>query len=90
LFPAIEQILLIAYHPDVCDPFTIETTCELYHGLFVTLDALSSKLRIKHGEVQDDDVTILEEAMVNLDYLWGKTDLSFTLKIHSAIAHVIL
>jgi hypothetical protein len=27
--------------------------------------------------------------MVNLDYLWGKTDLSFTPKIHSAIAHAI-
>ena len=89
LFPAIEQILLTSNHPDVCDSFTIETTCELYRDLFVTLDTISSKLRIKHGEVKEDDVTILEEAMVNLDYLWGKTDLSFTPKIHSAIAHAI-
>jgi hypothetical protein len=89
LFPAIERILLTANHPDVCDHFTIETTCELYRDLFVTLDTISSKLRIKHGEVTEEDVTILEEAMVNLDYLWGKTDLSFTPKIHSAIAHAV-
>jgi len=89
LFPAIEQILLTSNHPDVCDPFTIETTCEVYRDLFVTLDTISSKLRIKHGEVEEDDIMVLQQALVNLDFLWDKADLSFTPKIHGLIAHAV-
>jgi len=89
LFPTIENILLATEHPDVCDALTIKNTCKMYCDIFVTLDTISSKLRIKHGEVTADDVKILEDAMVNLDYLWGKTDLSVTPKIHSAIAHAV-
>ncbi len=89
MFPVIEQILLTANHPDVCDPFTIETKCELYRDLFVTLGTISSKLRIRHGEVKAEDIRVLEEAIVNLDYLWTACDLSFTPKIHSVIAHAV-
>jgi hypothetical protein len=89
LFPAIGQILLIANHPDVCDPFTIETTCELYRDLFVTLDKISSKNRIIHEEVKAKDIRVLEEAIVILVYLWTTSDLSFTPNIHSVIAHAV-
>jgi len=66
LFPTIENILLATEHPDVCDALTIKNTCKMYCDIFVTLDTISSKLRIKHGEVTADDVKILEDAICAL------------------------
>ena len=61
----------------------------MYQDLFVTLDTNSSKLRINHGEVKEGDIMVLEQALVNLDFLWDKADLSFTPKIHGLIAHAV-
>lgn len=81
--------MLATYHPDVCIALTIMDKCKLYCDHFVALDNVSSKITIEYGELNLDDVRILKDALVNFDYLWGKTNLSFYPKIHSAIDHAI-
>jgi hypothetical protein len=65
----------------MCDPFTIETTCELYHDLFVTLVTISLKRMMRYKRM------MLQFS--KKPWLICKTDLSFTPKIHSAIAYAI-
>jgi hypothetical protein len=45
----------VASNPDRCSDNTFIKTCSLYRDLFVTLDNLSSKFRMKHGEPTEED-----------------------------------
>jgi hypothetical protein len=46
-------------------------------------------MRIKRGETNDEDCTILERALRQLDHLWSKAGLSFTPKIHGILYHAL-
>jgi hypothetical protein len=51
------------------------------------LDFIASKIRIKHGNITDGDVSDLRQSIENLDYLWTLAGLSFTPKIHGMLSH---
>jgi hypothetical protein len=59
----------------------------MYCDCLVTLDLISSKIRIKHGNLTDEDVRVLQRALKNLNYLWTQVGLSFTPKIYGVLAH---
>jgi len=55
IFGKIETYLLSSSNPDRCSDNTFIKTCSLYRDLFVTLDNLSSKFCMKHGEPKEED-----------------------------------
>jgi hypothetical protein len=59
----------------------------MYCDCLVTLDLISSKIRIKHENFTDEDVRVLQRALKNLNYLWTQVGLSFTPKIYGVLAH---
>jgi len=74
-----------------CNNFPIDETiihrCNLYCDILVTLDLSSSKVRIKQGKVNDDDMRVLPRSIDNLNYSWSSVGLCFTPKIHGILGH---
>ena len=87
IFEEIEQLLLSIDHPQRCSSHTILQRCKVYSDTLVTLDLISSKIRIKQGQLKDINLSELRRAIANLSYLWEQADLSFTPKIHGVLAH---
>ncbi len=58
----------------------------IYQDILVTLDLICSKLQIKRGELNINDIQLLRES---LNYLWSKAGMSFTPKIHGVLAHAM-
>ncbi len=78
--------MLSISHPERCSDEKHAT----YKGdLCVTMDALTSKLRMKQGEPQESDFELAEKYLENLHYLWKQANLSFTPKIHSLLNHAV-
>lgn len=89
IFPEIEVMLLSAEHPLRCSDDIIIQRCNLYRDALITLDIISSKVRIKQGALKDEDLHILRRSIDSLNYLWSSAGLSFTPKIHGMLAHVV-
>jgi hypothetical protein len=53
------------------------------------LDSLRSKLRMKHGETQEEDYMVAEKYLENLHYLWMQANLNVTLKVHGLLNHAV-
>jgi len=53
------------------------------------LDLICSKLQIKRGELNINDIQLLRRARESLNYLWSKAGMSFTPKIHGVLAHAM-
>jgi hypothetical protein len=89
ILPLFQAQLLDVSHPDRCSSDTIKQTCEVHNDLFSTLDLISLKIRLKYKEPKEEDYSILDRSLNNLDYLWKVANLSFTPKIHSILAHAL-
>jgi hypothetical protein len=50
---------------------------------------LTSKLRVKIGELQESDNVMAEKNLTNLHYLWTQAKLSFMPKIHGLLSHAV-
>lgn len=87
ILPDIEAALHTVEHPQRCSDQTIEQRCKIYRECLVTLDFIASKIRIKHGNITDGDVSDLRQTIENLDYLWTLAGLSFNPKIHGILSH---
>ncbi len=83
----IQAMLLSVDHPQWCSDENIIDYCSIYCKIFVTLDPISSKIRIKQGHLKDEDMRILQRSIDNLKYLWSHAGLSFTPKINGMLAH---
>jgi hypothetical protein len=53
------------------------------------VDTISSKIRIKFHEPEEEDYVVLEKALQNSDYLWKNAGLSYIPKVHSALVHAL-
>jgi hypothetical protein len=89
LFQEIQEQLMQTNEAERCDDEKIIFECGLHPDICLTLNAISSKLRMKHGEPQPQDYNILQQAMDNLYYLWSKANLNYTPKIHACLKHAI-
>jgi hypothetical protein len=89
LFERVKNCLLSISHPKRCSDEVIIQACHLHHDLCVTLDTLTSKLRMKQGEPQESDFELAKKYLENLHYLWNQANLSFTPKIHSLLNHAV-
>jgi hypothetical protein len=87
LFQGIVPILLEVQHDDRASAEVIESVSKLHRDLCVTLDSISSKMRMKHGAPKESDYEILERSLMNLDFLWRQAGISFTPKIHGILCH---
>jgi hypothetical protein len=87
LFDKFEAVLLATTSLNRCSDDVITNTCALFRDICITLDSLSSKLRLKNGEPQEDNYVMTEKALKNLEYLWKIANLSFTPKIHCLLVH---
>jgi len=58
-------------------------------GICITLDLISSKIRLKNQVPVQHDYLTLEVALNNFDYLWKIVGLSYTPKVYSALAHAM-
>ena len=87
IFREIQALLLSIDHPQRCTSDNIIQRCTIYCDVLVTLDLISSKIRIKQGNLKDADVKELRRSIENLNYLWSLAGLSFTPKIHGILAH---
>jgi hypothetical protein len=83
----IQAMLLSVDHPQQCSDENIIDCCNIYCNILVTLDLISSKIRIKQGHLKDEDMQLLQRSMDNLNYLWSHEGLSFTHKFHGMLAH---
>jgi len=89
IFPQLQDKLLAVTHADRCSSEVIIHTCNVHRDICLTLDLISSKIRMKFQEPEDEDYRILERALSNLDYLWKAANMSYTPKIHSILVHVL-
>jgi hypothetical protein len=89
IFPIFQAYLLTTEHPDRCSNDVIIQTCQVHCDICVTLDLISSKIRLKNQVPEEDDYTTLEKALNNLDYLWKIAGLSYTPKVHSVLVHAL-
>ena len=89
IFEEVEELLLSIDHPQRCSSHTIRQRCKVYCDTLITLDLISSKIRIKQGHLKDGDLSDLRRAIANLSYLWEQTGLSFTPKVHGVLAHAV-
>ncbi len=87
LFEQIETLLLSVSHDDRCSDAQVKHVCNVHRDIFVTLDTISSKIRMKHGEPKEDDFEIFNPSLLNLDYLWAQAGMSYTPKIHGVLSH---
>ncbi len=44
---------------------------------------------MKFQEQEEEDYSILQKALKNLDYLWKNAGLSYTPKLHNVLAHAL-
>jgi hypothetical protein len=89
IFPLFEANLLATTHPDRCNDDVIIQTCRVHCDICVTLDLISSKIRLKNQVPEQLDYLTLEAALKNLDYLWKIAGLNYTPKVHSVLAHTM-
>jgi hypothetical protein len=89
IFEHFKVCLLSVSHPGRCSEDIIVNTCDLHRDICVTLDALTSKIRMKNGEPQEEDYVAAEKHLRNLHYLWTQAKLSFTPKIHGLLSHAV-
>ncbi len=61
----------------------------MHCDICVTLDLISSKIRLKNQVPEQLDYLTLEAALKNLDYLWKIAGLNYTPKVHSVLAHAM-
>jgi trans-aconitate methyltransferase len=62
---------------------------KFFKTFYVTVDLISSKIRVKQGEVKDSDISELKRASQSLDYLWSSAGLSFTPKKPRVLSHAV-
>ncbi len=89
LFVEIEALLLDVLHTDQCSDAHIKHVCGIHRDIFVTLDTISSKIRMKHGDPTLDDFATFERSLVNLDCLWEQAGMNHTPKIHGVLSHAV-
>jgi hypothetical protein len=89
LFHDIKSLLLSISHPNRCSNEMIIQHCNIFQDIFVTLDLICSKIRIKRGQLKENDISELKRATQSLDYLWNSAGLSFTPKIHGVLSHAV-
>jgi hypothetical protein len=89
IFECFKVCLLSVSHPGRCSEDIIVNACDLHRDICVTLDVLTSKIRMKNGEPQEEDYVIAEKHLRNLHYLWTQAKLSFTPKIHGLLSHAV-
>jgi hypothetical protein len=89
LFRDIKHLLLSITHPNRCSDEIIIQHCDIFQDILVTLDLICSKIRIKRGELKENDVSELKRAQLSLDYLWSAAGLSFTPKIHGVLSNAV-
>ena len=89
IFPKFQNCLLAVDHPDRCMEQVIIDTCSVHNNICVTLDTISSKIRLKHLEPLGDDYQQLKMALSNLEYLWEIAGMSYTPKIHGVLVHAL-
>jgi len=89
VFQQIQQLLMQSNSAERCDNEKIMFECALHRDICLTLDTICSKLRLKHGEPTQQDYTTLQQAMVNLHYLWGKANINYTPKTHAYLKNAI-
>jgi hypothetical protein len=89
IFECFKGCLLAVSHPGRCSDDIIVQACDLHRDICVTLDSLTSKLRMKNGEPQENDFVIAEKNLENLHYLWTQAQLNFTPKIHGLLNHAV-
>jgi hypothetical protein len=87
IFEETEQLFLSIEHPQRCSSHTIMQWCKVYSDTLVTLDLISSEIRVKQGKLKDNNLSMLRRAIGNLSYLWEQAGLSFLPKIHGVLAH---
>jgi hypothetical protein len=80
IFECFKGCLLSVSNPGRCSEDLIVNAC-------VTLDALTSKIRMKNSELLEEDYVVAEKHLRNLHYLWTQAKLSFTPKIHGLLSH---
>jgi hypothetical protein len=78
-----QDFLLTVEHPDRC------SAEDIHSNICATLDKISSKVRMKYGEPNEEDFYVLEKALQNLDFLWKSAGLSYTPKVHSVLVHAL-
>ena len=59
IFEEVEELLLSIDHPQRCSSHTIRQRCKVYCDTLITLDLISSKIRIKQGHLKDGDLSDL-------------------------------
>ncbi len=89
IFERFKTCLLSVSHPERCSDAIINQACDLHRDICITLDSLTSKLRMKQGEPQENDFQLADAYLVNLHYLWTQANLSFTPKIHCLLNHAV-
>jgi hypothetical protein len=89
IFERFKTSLLSVSHPNRCSEGDIRNACDLHRDICVTLDALTSKVRMKKGEPLEEDYELAEKHLNNLYYLWTQAKLSFTPKIHGLLSHAV-
>jgi hypothetical protein len=89
IFSTFQSYLLSVEHPDRCSDEDIIKHCSVHSNICITLDTISSKIRLKYQEPDEEDYNILQKALENLDYLWKNAGLSYTPKVHSLLAHAL-
>jgi hypothetical protein len=80
IFKEILDFLLGYQHnnPYHCSDGEIMLNCDLHGQICGVLDSLSSILRMKYSEPQQEDYNKAEMALKNLDYLWSTAKLAKT------------
>jgi hypothetical protein len=89
IFERFQGCLLSVSHPNRCGKDLNINACNLHRHICVTLDALTSKIRMKKGEQQEEDYELAEKHLRNLHYLWTQAKLSFMPKIHGLLSHTV-
>ena len=89
IFERVKASLLSVSHPNRCSEDEIINACDLHRDICITLDALTSKIRMKRGEPEEKDYELAETYLKNLHYLWTHANLSFTPKIHGLLMHAV-
>jgi hypothetical protein len=70
IFECFKVCLLSVSHHGRCSEDIIVNACDLDRDICVTLDALTSKIRMKNGEPQEVDYVVAYKHLRNLHYLW--------------------
>jgi phage gpG-like protein len=89
IFMEIEAYLKSVQNKDKCSDDEVSAICDLYSGIFASLDIITSKLRLKYGELTEVDYEALQTALDNLRRLWHSADLPHTPKLHSLLSHTV-